>query len=94
MSVTDLIPVRMNEGKLEILDQTLLPLEEKFIKIESVEALYDAIKKLKVRGAPAIGVAAGYGVYIAAKDAVSRSARESSAGAASEIMAAFLSSAS
>ena len=84
MSVTDLIPVRMNEGTLEILDQTLLPLEEKFIKIESVEALYDAIKKLKVRGAPAIGVAAGYGVYIAAKDAVSRSARESSAGSASD----------
>ena len=84
MSVTDLIPVRMNEGTLEILDQTLLPLEEKFIKIESVEALYDAIKKLKVRGAPAIGVAAGYGVYIAAKDAVSRSARESSASSASD----------
>ena len=84
MSVTDLIPVRMNEGTLEILDQTLLPLEEKFIKIESVEALYAAIKKLKVRGAPAIGVAAGYGVYIAAKDAVSRSARESSAGSASD----------
>ena len=84
MSVTDLIPVRMNEGTLEILDQTLLPLEEKFIKIESVEALYDAIKKLKVRGAPAIGVAAGYGVYIAAKDAVSRSACESSAGSASD----------
>ena len=69
MSVTDFIPVRMADGTLELLDQTLLPLEEKFIKIESIEALYDAIKRLQVRGAPAIGVAAGYGVYIAAKKA-------------------------
>ncbi len=69
MAVKDFIPIRMNNDTLEVLDQTLLPSEERFIKIENIDALYEAIKKLRVRGAPAIGVAAGYGMYIAAKEA-------------------------
>ena len=69
MAVKDFIPVRMAGDTLEILDQTLLPAEEKFIRIESVDALYEAIKRLRVRGAPAIGVAAGFGIYTAARDA-------------------------
>ncbi len=57
-------------GRVFLLDQTLLPTVEKVIEIESVDAMWDAIKRLCVRGAPAIGVAAGYGVWIAARQAL------------------------
>jgi len=52
-------------GYLEMIDQRLLPGEFLKIRCTDVESLYDAIKTLAVRGAPAIGVAAGYGVCIA-----------------------------
>jgi len=58
------------DGRIYLLDQTLLPVEEKIIEIDSVEAMWVAIKRLSVRGAPAIGVAAGFGVWIAARQAV------------------------
>lgn len=48
------------DNKLFILDQTLLPNEEKWVEITSKEQAYDAIKTLMVRGAPAIGIFAGY----------------------------------
>jgi methylthioribose-1-phosphate isomerase len=50
-----------------IVDQTLLPLEEKVIFLKTPEEIYDAIYYLKVRGAPAIGICAGYGMYVLAK---------------------------
>ncbi len=56
------------EGRLEILDQTLLPQRESYISLESVEDVIDAIKRLAVRGAPAIGVAAAYGLVLALRD--------------------------
>lgn len=43
-----------------IIDQTLLPNEEKYISLENAEQMYNAIYLLKVRGAPAIGIFAGY----------------------------------
>ncbi len=60
--------VRMENNELIILDQTKLPNETVFIKLEKVEDVWDAIFHLKVRGAPAIGIAAAYGLYIAIKD--------------------------
>lgn len=51
-----------------IIDQTLLPGTLEYIPITSVDGMYDAIKKLKVRGAPAIGIAGAFGCYIAIKD--------------------------
>lgn len=48
------------DNKLFILDQTLLPNEEKWVEITSKEQAYGAIKTLMVRGAPAIGIFAGY----------------------------------
>lgn len=48
--------------ELVILDETQLPLKELFIHLTTAEEVYDAIKKLKVRGAPAIGVAAASGL--------------------------------
>lgn len=50
-----------------ILDQSLLPLEEKYIELESLEDMVGAIKKLQVRGAPAIGIFAGYALAALSK---------------------------
>ena len=57
--------LRWNAGELYLLDQTKLPLEVIEEKQESVEQVWHSIKQLKVRGAPAIGVAAAYGMLIA-----------------------------
>lgn len=51
-------------GSLLLLDQTLLPLELKFLDCRTVETVWEAIKMLRVRGAPAIGIAAAYGVIV------------------------------
>lgn len=51
--------------KLVLLDQTLLPVEESYITIETIQALITAIQRLVVRGAPALGVVGAYGVVIA-----------------------------
>jgi methylthioribose-1-phosphate isomerase len=60
------------DGYLELLDQRLLPQEFVELKIKSVEQLYEAIKTLTVRGAPAIGVAAGYGVVLSLQGVVNK----------------------
>ena len=49
---------------LDIIDQTLLPGEVKRISLSTREEIWEAIKKLRVRGAPAIGVSAAYGVAV------------------------------
>lgn len=56
----------LTNGALRLVDQTLLPLELKFLDIQTVHELADAISSLKVRGAPSIGVAAAYGLCLAA----------------------------
>ena len=53
------------DGHLEIIDQRKLPGEYKTLRCCNVKQLYDAIKTLAVRGAPAIGVAGGYGAVLA-----------------------------
>jgi len=52
------------DGFIELLDQTLLPNEVKWLEIRDVETLFEAIRSLRVRGAPAIGCAAAYGVVL------------------------------
>jgi methylthioribose-1-phosphate isomerase len=59
-----------DRGELVILDQTLLPAEKKFIRLSKVEEIWEAIRSLRVRGAPAIGIAAAYGVYLAVRNTV------------------------
>lgn len=56
-------------GKLRLLDQTRLPLEEVYEEYDSVDGVHDAIKRLVVRGAPAIGVAAAFGLVVGAQTA-------------------------
>lgn len=55
-------------NKLYILDQTLLPNEEKEIACQTREAMFDAIKLLRVRGAPAIGIFAAYALAVLANN--------------------------
>ena len=52
------------DGHLRMIDQTLLPVEFTEIDCRDVQTVCEAIKMLRVRGAPAIGVAAAYGVCL------------------------------
>jgi len=54
-------------GHLRLLDQTRLPTDEIYLDCRSVQDVWDAIKRLSVRGAPAIGIAAAYGCVIGAQ---------------------------
>ncbi len=56
-------------GHLKLIDQTLLPLEVREIDCRDVETVFEAIRSLRVRGAPAIGIAAAYGVVVGAQQA-------------------------
>lgn len=61
----DIRPVIWEDGKIRLLDQTALPLEEKDVVCQDVDTLVDAINRLVVRGAPALGVVGGFGVALA-----------------------------
>ena len=63
-----MLSIKWGEDDLIILDQTKLPEKTEFITLKTVEEVWDAIKKLKVRGAPAIGIAAAYGLYVSIRD--------------------------
>ena len=54
MEVFDLAPVKFEEGRMLILDLTLLPGREVYIEMKTKEDVWEAIQKLRVRGAPAI----------------------------------------
>ena len=65
--VVPYVSVRWNGdslGSLELLDQTLLPDKLTMIELPTVEEVHEAIVALRVRGAPAIGIAAAYGVLV------------------------------
>src|SRR4029077_8811544 len=61
-----------NEG-VRMLDQRLLPTEEKYLILRSYEEVADAIKKMVVRGAPAIGISAARGLALGASQSVGTS---------------------
>lgn len=56
--------VRWAEDHLDLLDQRLLPEQIEYLKLTSEQDIWEAIRHLKVRGAPAIGITAAYGVYL------------------------------
>ncbi len=56
------------DGRIKLIDQTLLPNEFKYIYCEDLLCIWQAIKELKVRGAPAIGIAAAMAVVIGIKN--------------------------
>ena len=59
-----LVAVRFEGRSLRALDQTLLPFQERELELESAAAVAEAIRRLQIRGAPLIGVAAAYGVAV------------------------------
>ena len=58
-------------GEMYLLDQTILPGTVNIEKQESIQQVWDSIKVLKVRGAPAIGIAGAYGLLLGVRDATS-----------------------
>lgn len=52
------------DGFLRLLDQTLLPREVRYLECRDAAVVWEAIHQLRVRGAPAIGIAAAYGLYL------------------------------
>ena len=56
--------IKFNKDQLYIIDQTLLPLEKKYISIDNIEIACEAIINLRIRGAPAIGVMAALSAYV------------------------------
>lgn len=59
-----------NDSAVVIIDQTRLPGTTEIIRLHTAQEIWDAIYLLKVRGAPAIGVAAAFGIYVLAKGIV------------------------
>jgi len=64
--------VGLTDGYLELLDQTRLPGELVRLECRDVATVFEAIRSLRVRGAPAIGVAAAYGTVLGVRNAASR----------------------
>ena len=60
-------PMEWASGKLRLLDQTRLPEEEVYLELEDYREVASAIREMRVRGAPAIGLAAAYGLALGAQ---------------------------
>lgn len=63
--------IDFKNDKLILIDQTKLPLEETYIETDDYERISVSIERLEVRGAPAIGVSAAYGLALGMKNVVS-----------------------
>ncbi len=63
----DNVKLGPDERSVVIIDQTKLPNATEYLTLETPKELYDAIFELKVRGAPAIGICAGFGMYVLAQ---------------------------
>lgn len=82
----EFLALRWEGGSLKILNQRLLPREEAYISADSPEVVARAICTMQVRGAPAIGVAAAFGLALAVKGASSRTEAESRFSAAKGLL--------
>jgi len=60
--------IKWDKEKIKLIDQTLLPNEFKHIYCDTVKSIWEAIKNLRVRGAPAIGIAGALGVVLGMQD--------------------------
>lgn len=66
-------PIRWENDQLVLIDQRLLPQKEVLLSYDDVAAVANAITEMVVRGAPAIGITAAYGIVIAAREQYARS---------------------
>ncbi len=62
-------PVYFKDGRLYLIEQRLLPAEERHVPYDDAPSVAKAIKDMVVRGAPAIGIAAAFGMALAARQA-------------------------
>lgn len=72
----NIFTLKWEDDHLILLDQTLLPDEIKYVSCKTIEDIYFGIKEMQVRGAPAIGITAAYGMLIAANKAPCASKEE------------------
>jgi len=63
----ELEPVKWRNGTLQVIDQTLLPLRLRYVRMRTLDQVCNAIRIMKVRGAPLIGVVGAYGLVLASK---------------------------
>ena len=66
VETTIMRPIAWRDGKVVLLDQTRLPLEEVWLELDDYRGVIEAIQSMRIRGAPAIGVAGAYAVALAA----------------------------
>ena len=66
--MNEIRPIQWADGRLQLLDQTRLPAEETIIEVDGYRGAAAAIREMRVRGAPAIGVTAAYAVAMAARE--------------------------
>jgi len=71
-----IVPIEFNEGRVRFIDVTKLPKKLVYVETCNVERLAKAIERLEIRGAPAIGVAAAYGIAMAAYNSKGKSVSE------------------
>jgi len=71
-----IIPVKWTDEGVNMLDQRLLPTEEKWLMLKSFMEVADGIRDMVVRGAPAIGVSAAYGIALGVKNFVGTNAAD------------------
>ena len=64
--------VRFADGRLRVIDQTLLPARYEILSLATLDAVCEAIRALRVRGAPAIGIAGAYGLLVALAESRTR----------------------
>lgn len=81
-------PLRWQDGSLLLLDQTRLPEQEVWLECREPEQVADAIRRLAVRGAPAIGVAAAYGLALGMAGAAGTAGLASRFAAVAELLGA------
>jgi methylthioribose-1-phosphate isomerase len=72
----ELKAVEWVSGKVRLIDQTKLPQEELYLEFSDYRDIAEAIKMLRVRGAPAIGIAAAYGLALGANSIKAKSKKE------------------
>jgi methylthioribose-1-phosphate isomerase len=72
-------PIRWTGEALELLDQRKLPFAQEWVACRTSDEVADAIRQLIVRGAPAIGIAAGWGVVLAARGTVAADGKDAAA---------------
>ena len=68
VDTASLRPILWRDGKVALLDQTRLPLEEVWLELDDYRDVIEAIREMRIRGAPAIGVAGAYAVALAATE--------------------------